>query len=594
MELIMSYGGKTLKRMAVLWSCFIKVLMDSRTEYKEFRSIVNLVLFYRFSSLIITSALYYFSASHKETVQKLVVLLGMLLACAILSWLYIDNRNNRKYILILTMVEALGNSIFILVSGGFASPYIWYFISTLYIAAVELPFRIAAVQAIIYFTSASIPFIWILSQEMNRDITRLYWNIAISFILVVLGLLQIIKYAAINEDKTKSLSVINEELKEAKIKVEKTLKYCIEIYETVNIFNLDNSIHVLEELLNHIIHLTGIKQGIFLRLSTAGNRDIYVSHGIAEKDEILILNQAKQLLSTDTERLTPKYGDFEGRRISVHLITHGGIPYGAFIAVTDELWFLKEFTFGENEKDINGKTKAFEQFNVIPIFMEMAGVVLKKLELDDLGEKLLISEEQNRIANEIHDIALQKLFAISCNLYVLSTKSQKISEDTLKSELLSIKHSVDITMKELREAVYGFSWEKDGEDTFKNKLLKYTEEVRKLQAVEAYTEIIGDTQRIRTNQKSGLYRIICEAMNNAVRHGKAKHIRVCIMIEDNVTSVQIKDDGKGFDYEEYQKKDSKGIGLSNIYRIVKLLNGYIEIKSKISDGTEIYLSIPCI
>jgi signal transduction histidine kinase len=239
-----------------------------------------------------------------------------------------------------------------------------------------------------------------------------------------------------------------------------------------------------------------------------------------------------------------------------------------------------------------GSDDFIEQNNILPVFMQIAGIVLKKLEFDDMEEQLLISEEQNRIANEIHDIVLQKLFAISCRLYVLSSSDKKYSIDDVREELSGIKKSIDITMKDLREAIYGLSWEKQGEDTFKNKLLRYTEEIRQLQGIEAYTIIEGDTQKIRPNQKHGMYRMICEAMNNAVRHGNAKHISVQIIIEDSLTKIRIFDDGKGFDYDEYIQREEKGLGLNNIYRIIELLNGHIEINTKISGGTEITMTIP--
>jgi signal transduction histidine kinase len=583
-----------LKCVLKKWYLIKKTVSEVKLICQKQISVVNLVIFYRYSSLLITSILYYFSSPHEVVLQRLIIISGMLLACGVLTYLYIDNRSNRNYILILTLVETFGNGFFIIVSGGFASPYIWYSISTLFITTVELPIRYAMLQASIYFFSAGISTASTISSEMSGDIIRLYLNIAISYILVVLGLLQLIEYAVKNEEKTIRLSLINEELKEANSKVEKTLKYCIEIYETVNIFNLDGSKNVLNELLDHLGCLTGIQQSMFLRLAPENrhNIDIYVSHGLTEFEEQQVLSQAKKLLAIDTENITYNYCDYDNKKLSLNLVEHGNTPYGAFITITDDTCFLETLAIKHMEDLVQEKANTLEQYNVLPIFMEIAGIVLKKLELDDIGEKLLISEEQNRIANEIHDIALQKLFAISCNLYILSTRSHDQTEEELRNELLVIKRSVDNTMKELREAIYGFSWEKEGEDTFKNKLMKYTDEIHRLQGIEATTEIIGDTQKIVANQKNGLYRVICEAMNNAVRHGKAKHVRVRVIIGDSRTTVRITDDGEGFDYEEYLKKNDKGIGLDNIYRIVKLLNGNIEVKSKIPGGTEIYLSIP--
>ena len=572
----------------------IDAINKIKLVYFKQNSVVNIVLLYRYSSLLITSILYYFSAPHRFLLHRIVIISGMLLACGMFTYLYLNNKGNRHYILILTLVETFGNSFFIIVSGGFASPYIWYSISTLFITAVELRLQISIMQSAIYFCCASISTLVNIFETMNADIIRLYLNAAISYILVSLGLLQIIRYTAVNEEKTICLSNMNEELKEAKEKVEKTLKYCIEIYETVNIFNLDGSKNVIEELLTHMSNLCGVKESMFLHLNPqkAGQIENYACYGLTKIEESQILSNAKKLLDRDKDKLATKYCEFETRRLILKPISHEKTVYGAFIAITDEKYFLNMYS-GLNLNNNSKETELLEHYSIMPVLLKIAGIILKKIELDNLGEKLLISEEQNRIANEIHDVALQKLFAISCKLYVLSSKFQEQPEGTLSNELLSIKRSVDSTMRELRETIYGFSWEKEGEDTFKHKLISYTDEIQKLQGIEAVTEIIGDTQKIMTKQKNGLYRIICEALNNAVRHGNAKHVQVRITIEDIRTTVRITDDGKGFDYQEYLNKVDKGIGLGNINRIVKLLKGSIEVKTQLLGGTEIYLSIPC-
>lgn len=574
------------------WDHFKSNIIELKLHYVKYIKVINIVLLYRYFSLLITSVLFFFTAPHKGIFQKLITIGGLVLACSILTYLYLNNRNNRKHIFVLTIVETLGNSIFIILSGGFASPYIWYFISTLLIAAVELPKYVAIFSATVYFFTASIATGAVLIPAANNDMIRLYLNTAIGYIIVATVLLQLIQYVVKVEEKTNCLSIINQELKEAKIKVEKTLKYCIEIYETVNIFNLDGNQNVLKELLDHIRHLTGVEQSMFIRLSPADKKGIYVSYGLQEGDKERVASRANQLIMEEPEDLSPKYCDFDGRRLSVHYVIHGENPCGAFVAITDEKYFLQELGSENIDKFTKEQALLYDENSVIPIFMKIAGIVLKKLELDDIGEKLLISEEQNRIANEIHDVALQKLFGISCSLYVLSAESQKLSPEALKSELLGIKSSVDITMRELREAIYGFSWEKEGEDTFRKKLMKYTEEIRNLQGVAADTVIVGDTQRIRANQKNGLYRVICEAMNNAIRHGKATHIGVRVVIGITSTTVRITDDGNGFDYKEYQQQNNKGLGIGNIYRIIELLSGHIEMNSQITGGTEIFLSIP--
>lgn len=568
------------------------MLMQIVTEYKKNLKVFNFLMFYRYFSLIITSLLYWFITPNKVIYQKLIILFGLFMACGLLTFLYIRNRNHDKYKLILILIETVENSILIIISGGFASPFIWYFISTVFIAVVELSHKVAIVSAIIYFVIACISTIFRILPTENYDAITLYLNIAFSYVLVVIAILQLIQYAIQVEEKSACLTVINDELKEAKRKVEKSLKYCLDIYETVNIFSLDQDKNVLQELLHQMQHLSGAEQIILMCMTPMDKRGTFVScgfHNKEEEEEIveLVLSSMNELPGNQ-EKLDLSY---KKERLSVHIISYDHNPNGAIITKTDEKWLLKEAAFEEKGASPDYNSDQY-QYSALSIFLKIAGMILKKLEFDEMGELLLISEEQNRIANEIHDIVLQKLFAASCKLYVLSEGRGSDTKISLKDELLGVKQSIDVTMRELREAIYGFAWEKAGEDVFRNKLAKYADEINHLHESEVSTEIVGDTQKIRANQKIGLYRVICEAVNNAIRHGKAKNIHVKVMIGDSYTTVNITDDGGGFDYNEYLKKDEKGLGLGNIHRVIELLNGHVEMNSSIAGGTEILLSIP--
>lgn len=561
-------------------------------KYEKRITVSNILVLYRYLSFVVTLLFYYITAPQKDIAHRLVIIAGMVLAYITLTLLYFNNRSNKTRIFILGIVETIENSIFIVISGGFASPFLWFYISSVFIAAVELSHLTAVIFAGVYFVSAIVSTLYVFAPNHNYDLIRLYLNTAISYIMVVEGILQLIRYAVKVEDKTDILSTINMELKEAKLKVEKTLKYCIEIYETVNIFNLHKNDNILQELTSHMKYLTGVEQILFIRLTPNEKRGSYTAFGLKEEEEEKIVLYTMDLLERESEEHTSGYYRFDDKILSIHFVMYDDDPCGVFVLVSNVKWNIYKYEQGERQF-INTKEEIFDQNRVMPIFMKIAGIIVKRLEIDEMEEQLLISEEQNRIANEIHDIALQKLFAISCKLYVLSAANQNMELQNLKKELFDVKQSIDITMKELREAIYGFSWDKQGVDTFRIKLEKYTEDIRTLHGVEAYTVIEGDTQKITANRKNGLYRVICEAMNNAVRHGKARHINVKIVIDNSCADIRITDDGTGFDYNDYMHKDDKGLGLSNIYRIVDLLNGHVEINTQIMGGTEIIMSIPC-
>lgn len=550
-------------------------------------SLINILVFYRYISFLVTLLVYYATAPQKQIVVKLAIMAGLVIAYTTMALLYLKIQDDKKNVIILSIVETIENSIFIIISGGFSSPFIWYFISTAFIIAVNVSNLLAVIYSAVYFITAACTSIFILASTENVEVIRLYLNIAISCVIIIFVILQLIQHIRKLEEKSKLLSSLNCELEEAKVKTENTLKYSIEIYETINLFHLNKDDNILHEITRHFSYLTGIQEVLFVRLTPKVGYGTYISNGLLDNEVTQIYTKSMELIERSTNVCDQMYCDFDERILSIHKVMYKGYPCGAFITLTDEKWII-HYPERRSEEDLLN-----QNYNSLSIFMKIAGVFLQKMELDEIEEQLLISEEQNRIANEIHDIVLQRLFAISCRLYVMGFSETKKTDKRTREELEEIKDSIDVTMKELREAIYSLSWEKQGEDSFKSKLIEYATGIKNMHGVDISIIFQGDMQKISINQKRGLYRVICEAMNNAIRHGKANNIEVKFFFEEDLLKIMITDDGEGFDYNSVKQKNERGLGLNNINRIIEMMNGQIEIRTGLSQGTEIILAIPC-
>ena len=87
-----------------------------------------------------------------------------------------------------------------------------------------------------------------------------------------------------------------------------------------------------------------------------------------------------------------------------------------------------------------------------------------------------------------------------------------------------------------------------------------------------------------------LYRVVQELINNALKHSKAKHIDVSVLIHGLSCEISVKDDGIGFDYDVIKKDKKSGIGLKNIEQRIKVVEGDLEINSR-DEGTEFVITI---
>lgn len=96
---------------------------------------------------------------------------------------------------------------------------------------------------------------------------------------------------------------------------------------------------------------------------------------------------------------------------------------------------------------------------------------------------------------------------------------------------------------------------------------------------------------IKNENEIHIYRILQEALNNIIKHSDARKVKIFVNNDENVITISIIDNGKGFD-TSIVSRQSNGLGLNSLSERVNLLNGEISISSDINNGTEIIAKIP--
>ncbi len=107
--------------------------------------------------------------------------------------------------------------------------------------------------------------------------------------------------------------------------------------------------------------------------------------------------------------------------------------------------------------------------------------------------------------------------------------------------------------------------------------------------VHFFNELEKSEIKLQKEQHLYIYRIVQEALNNALKHARCTEIQLSITVFDDHLALYIKDNGRGF--EASISKESKGLGLKNIEERVRLLNGKLFIESD-ETGTGIEIDIP--
>ena len=182
-------------------------------------------------------------------------------------------------------------------------------------------------------------------------------------------------------------------------------------------------------------------------------------------------------------------------------------------------------------------------------------------------------EERSRIAGELHD---------SVNHDLLNIKNNLINGKTIDvKEVANVIEEVRNISRNLHPAVL----ETIGLEASIESLCERLTEIGLFTTCE-----ITYSQKLTKSKELQLYRIIQEALNNTLKHGKANAAKVILTSQNNSLHLEVKDNGTGFDVSQ-QLKNPKSFGLQSIIQRAKAIAAKINIDST-NKGTIILLKIP--
>lgn len=546
------------------------------TFFKERKEETKILFIYRYVSLITTSIFYFVNEIEHTKDKKIFIIFCLSIAAIILSYLYIIYENSKKNIKILLLIETISNCVLLIPSGGLNSPFIWYTLNTILISSLFLKRGYIWINIILYILLSVSISQFTYNYDLNiLDFLRDQSNLVLSFIMIIASIHLISIYINRTKQKNKRLEELNSELKTANYMIIESFDHIKALYQSLSIFSNQGNVEGLINILfEHIKNITKTDAVFFYDMRAEEyemlSRDLKQDIKLIEND---ITSNLKKIL----ESKNPGEISIEDGR---YVIVPVGDNYPYYGVLGFEATNAKEGLVYQNN------------LQQIQFLSDLISIALERIDIEEINDRLLISEEQNRIANEIHDSVLQRLFGMSCGVFSLIKRLDNCSSAEIVEELNQFRETTDTVMKEIREKIYGLSWKKSGQSSFIKDIKKYIEDIKRFNNINIPFTIVGNIELLTNNQKKALYRIICEALGNAVRHGKAENIEVSLHINIEFVNLNIKDDGIGFDTSLVDSKKSKGLGIQNMLQLAESLRGDIGIQSNVGSGTMIDLTLP--
>jgi signal transduction histidine kinase len=193
--------------------------------------------------------------------------------------------------------------------------------------------------------------------------------------------------------------------------------------------------------------------------------------------------------------------------------------------------------------------------------------------------------ERNRIARELHDSLGQYLLAMKVKLQGLL--HDRSSAEHEKIESISQLSSVAIDeVKRISENLMPRTLDEFGLSIAARRLC---EEASRDSGMEIDFVSYGVQAEAEQRLKTHLYRIIQEALNNAIKHSKANHVDIQLLGNPEQLALIIEDDGVGFD--PALLGTNHGNGLKNITDRVRIMGGELELSTNTGAGTSIRIKV---
>jgi signal transduction histidine kinase len=283
---------------------------------------------------------------------------------------------------------------------------------------------------------------------------------------------------------------------------------------------------------------------------------------IADEKPLRLANIADHVDSLGVPARHPTMSSFLGVPVRVH-----GEVYG-------NLYLTNKTTAAEFSKDDEELAVALAI---------AAGIAIENARLHSFVRDHALMEDRDRIARDLHDSVIQRLFAIGLSL---QRTARMVDRTEAAARIGEAINSIDETIRELRKAIFDIELTVETEGLY-SKVLDLVHELRPVLGFEPQVSVAGPVDRVATAPMSdAVLAVLREALTNVAKHAHATGVNVMLSAGDELRVVVV-DDGDGIG-----EAPGDGLGLNNMQQRAEKFGGGMEIGKSRQEGTHLSWHVP--
>lgn len=258
-----------------------------------------------------------------------------------------------------------------------------------------------------------------------------------------------------------------------------------------------------------------------------------------------------------------------------------GVPVSARDEVYGNLYLTDKVGWSEFTRDDEALALALAQ---------AAGIAIENARLNERVQEIAVLEDRDRIARDLHDAVIQRLFAIGLSL-------QGIARPPLEGEILQrVQRAIgdlDETIRQIRSSIFELAAAAGTSSGLRASVLALVRELRSVVGFDVSVSFEGPIETVVPDSVGEhLLFTIRETLTNVGRHAKASHASLLLRVDTSALTLEVVDDGRGIPAAAGGDTAAGGLGLVNLRRRAEKLGGDVVVGSPDGGGTSIVWRVP--
>jgi signal transduction histidine kinase len=229
---------------------------------------------------------------------------------------------------------------------------------------------------------------------------------------------------------------------------------------------------------------------------------------------------------------------------------------------------------------LDGEPFSEEDEQLTEAFGRAAGLVIDQEMLRSNMRELTLSEERERLARDLHDTVIQRLFGVGLSLQM---SLPAIADDEVRKRINNVLDELDTTIHEIRTTIFEIDQDRLTDLTLYDRVLALSMEIETRLGVRAIVKVAnGIDEEVGSHCAQHSVQALREILSNVVRHSQATAVEVSVGTDGDLIEIVVRDNGVGF-----TPNVGSGRGVRNLTSRARELGGNCTIKSKIGSGTTV-------